>query len=342
MSKIIRTPTKVAGGITKEEEVLLKQHADMWIKRILSTESADFTKLKPAIIGMYKAADLAEPEVILVKSPIMMVFMYGACSVLVEKKNADVAKIFQDVADKMNAIPDGTSPVQHYITVCKKLAGKKGIDAAKQWSSVYQGGAYWAQYDSYLTAMRDVLGLRLKEHENYKFWEEAAIHGTFRVMHEKFCIVSDFPELLKIDDQNRAHGQDGPSHRWRDGWSLYHWHGVNVPENWIMNKESLSAKDAISWPNIEQRRCAAEIIGWAKILDELDCKVIDEDGDPEIGTLLEANIPDSGKERFLKVKCGTGRTFVIPVPPDMDTAMNAQAWSYGIELKEFNVPEVRT
>ena len=341
-NKIVRTPTKVAGGITKEEEVLLKQHADMWIKRIVSTETADFSKLEPAIKGLYRAANLAEPEVILVNSPIQMVFMYGTCSVLAAKKNANVRQILDDVAAQMNDIPAGVSPVEHYVSVCKSLSGKKGLNEAKTWSSVYQGGAYWAQYDSYLTAMRDILGLRLPEHANYKFWEEAAIHGTFRVMHEKFCIVSDFPELLKIDEQNRAHGQDGPSHRWRDGWSLYHWHGVAVPEHWIMNKNSLSAKEAITWENIEQRRAACEILGWAKVLRELDAKVINEDGDPEIGTLVEVNLPDIGKEKFLRVLCGTKREFALPVPPDMKTALQANAWTFGMDIKDFVVPEVRT
>ena len=183
---------------------------------------------------------------------------------------------------------------------------------------------------------------RLKEHENYKFWEDAAIHGTFRVMHEKFCIVSDFPEHLGIHDQNRAHGQEGPSHRWRDGWALYHWHGTAVPENWIMNKKSLTAKQAITWKNIEQRRAAIEIVGWANVLDQLDAKVIDEDGDPEIGTLLEVDLPDIGKEKFLRVQCGTGRTFAIPVPPEMRTALEAQSWTWFLEPKDFAIPEIRT
>ena len=341
-NKIVRTTTKVTGGITNKEEVLLKQHADMWIKRIVSTETADFSKLEPAIKGLYRAANLAEPEVILVKSPIQMVFMYGACSVLAAKKNGNVRQILDDVALQMNDIPAGVSAVDHYLSVCKSVAGKKGLKEAKNWSSVYQGGAYWAQYDSYLTAMRDILGLRLPEHENYKYWEEAAIHGTFRVMHEKFCIVSDFPEVLKIDDQNRAHGQEGPSHKWRDGWSLYHWHGVAVPEHWIMNKNSLTAKEAITWENIEQRRAAIEIVGWATVLEQLEAKIIDEDGDPEIGTLVEVNLPDIGRERFLKVKCGTGRIFAIPVPPDTKTALDGQSWSWGVDKKDFVIPEVRT
>ena len=339
--KIVRTPTKVSGGITKEEKVLLKQHADMWIKRILSTKSADFSKLEPAIKGLYRVSNLAEPEVILVKSPLMMSFMYGACSVLVEK-TVDVKEMLRDVAEKMNAIPSGMKPVNHYAYVCHTLAGKKGIENTKKWSTVYQGGAHWAQYDSFLTAMRDVIGLRLPEFKKYKFWEEAAIHGTYRVMHEKFCIVSDFPVMIKMDDENRAHGQDGPSHSWSDGWQLFHWHGTAVPEHWIMDKKSLSAKEAITWANIEQRRAAIEIIGWAKILKELKAKVIDKDNDPEIGELVEVTLPGIGKEKFLRALCGTGREFALPVPPEMTSAMEANAWTWGLSLDEFKVPEIRT
>lgn len=198
----------------------------------------------------------------------------------------------------------------------------------------------WAGYDSYLSAARDILGLKLPVHEKYAAWEQCAIEGGFRVMHEDFCMVSDFPEILRVDNENRPHCENGPSHRWRDGWSLYYWHGVSIPGEWVSGKPP-SAKEALTWSNIEQRRAACEIVGWAKILRELNARVIDEDGDEEIGTLLEVDLPDSGRERFLQVKCGTGRQFALPVPPDMKTAIQANAWTYGLDPKDFS-PEVRT
>jgi hypothetical protein len=198
----------------------------------------------------------------------------------------------------------------------------------------------WAGYDSYLSATRDILGLKLPVHEKYAAWEQCAIEGGFRVMHEDFCMVSDFPEILKVDNENRPHCENGPSHRWRDGWSLYYWHGVSIPGEWVSGKPP-SAKEALTWSNIEQRRAACEIVGWSKILRELNARVIDEDGDEEIGTLLEVDLPDSGRERFLQVKCGTGRQFALPVPPNMKTAIQANAWTYGLDPKDFS-PEVRT
>jgi hypothetical protein len=200
----------------------------------------------------------------------------------------------------------------------------------------------WAAYPAYLTAFRDVLGLKLPEYKKFKYWEQAAIHGGFRVMHEKFCIVSDFPDTIKIDEANLPHCEDGPSHLWSDGFALYHWHGVSIPAEWIEDKQSLTAKVALQWHNIEQRRAACEILGWAKVLEELDAKVIDKDDDPEIGTLLEVELPGSGTERFIFVQCGTGRKFAIPVPKDCgDTALAANAWTYGLDADTYR-PEVRT
>lgn len=160
--------------------------------------------------------------------------------------------------------------------------------------------------------------------------------------YDDVVVFQDRPEAIKFDDQKRLHCEDGPSIRYRDGFSIYSWHGVSIPAEWIENKQSLTPKIALSWTNIEQRRCACEIIGWARILRELNSKVIDSDVDPMIGNLLEVDIPDIGREKFLQVLCGTGRTFAIPVPPECKTALEANAWTFGVEPEMLRDLEVRT
>ena len=123
--------------------------------------------------------------------------------------------------------------------------------------------------------------------------------------------------------------------------ALYHWHGVSIPKEWVTGKKP-TASEAITWANVEQRRAACELVGWVNILSQLNAKTIDIDDD-DIGTLLEVEIPDSGKEKFLQVKCGTGREFALPVPRNMKTALEANAWTYGFDdVKQFIKPEVRT
>lgn len=383
-----RTKTKATGGITPEEKIKLDAVAREWIDIAMRTEPIEPDKIIPAINGLYAAAGLKKPRVIIAPSPAVMAAAYGASAWIWYCRKHDTATLdatlyatddatddatldatlyatldatsvatYAATADATHvatraATADATRAATHAATAdatyaatdamqaCSDLAGTGGIECAKRWSNVYQGGNMWAAWCSYLVGFRDVIGLDLPEHKAFKFYEEAARHGSFRVMHDEFCIVSDFPEIIKKDNENRPHCENGASHLWRDGWALYHWHGVRIPDEWLSGKPP-TASEALNWPNIEQRRAACEIVGWKNILGQLNAKVIDADGDEEIGTLLECDIPDSGKERFLKVLCGTQREFVLPVPREMKTAIEANAWTYGLDAKDMQI-EIRT
>ena len=388
MTKIVRTPTKATGGITEAEREAMKAHVDLWVSRAMRTRPVDVNEITAAVHDLYAAAGLKTPRVVVVPSPLVMAFAYGASAAIWHNRNAayNATANATDNATR-NATDSATRSAAHNATdsatgnatrsatynaaysaahnatdsaaysatrnaahnaeagansACLELAGVLGVSCAARWHQNYQGGAYWAGYDCYLTAMRDIIGLRLPEYEKYAAWERCAIAAPFRVLHNEFCIVSDFPEVLRIDDQNRPHCENGPSHRWRDGWSLYHWHGVSIPAEWIEDRASLTPQIALTWQNIEQRRAACEILGWESILSALDARIIDQDADPMVGTLVEVNLPDAGKERFLRVLCGTGRTFSLPVPPTVKSAIEAQAWSWGLDQSTYDKPEVRT
>lgn len=195
----------------------------------------------------------------------------------------------------------------------------------------------WISFYKYFN---EVVGLEL---EKITGLLELTQHTGWYNAYEDVVVFQHRPEYIKMDDTNRLHCENGPAIRYRDGYSIYSWHGTRIPSEWIENKKSLTPEIALTWSNIEQRRCAAEILGWDNVIQQLNSVVIDEDGDPEIGTLLEVDIPEIGREKFLRVKCGTGRMFCIPVPPDMKTAIEAQAWTWDLTVEDFGVgPEIRT
>lgn len=387
--KIVRTPTKATGGITAEEKQAMVAHTALWIKRAMRTAPIEPDKIIPAIEGLYAAAKLKKPRVVIVPSPLVMAFASSAAAVIWGKRCEATPKSIDDVTHAAtydatrvatynaaaNATADATraatanatraatvnvtydavigvthkrkiiaatdTPEKQAIRACLALAGKDGLDCALKWHRYLQGGNMWVAWESYLTAFRDIIGLRLPEYERYTYWEQAAIHGGFRYMHPEFCMVSDFPEILRVDDQNRPHCENGPSHRWRDGWSLYYWHGVRVPAEWIEDKASLTPAIALKEKNAEKRRAACEIIGWNRILSEMKAKIIDKDDDPEIGELVEVRL-EGNHERFLRVQCGTKREFALPVPPTMKTALEANAWTFDIDPDVLKQLEVRT
>jgi hypothetical protein len=148
---------------------------------------------------------------------------------------------------------------------------------------------------------------------------------------------------VHFDNNRLLHSEIGMSVRYRDGWGCYSWHGVSVPGEWIENKTTLDPKSAITWPNMEQRTAAIEIIGgWHKVLHVLDARTINADS-PQIGTLVEVQLPDlPTPTRFNQVLCGTNRTFAYAVPSTVKTAREAQAYRTRKTVENWTPPEVRT
>jgi hypothetical protein len=163
-------------------------------------------------------------------------------------------------------------------------------------------------------------------------------------------MISDRPEILTVDDQNRPHNDTGPFCRWRDGSALYSWHGVRVPAMWIEDRANLSPHEVIAHENVEMRAAGAAIIGWPKMLSVLEAKVIDDSGDPDIGQLIELCLPGLDEPgRFLKAECPRNGIICEGVPrvSDIDglpikTALHAQAWRIGDPLSDYQHPPQRT
>ena len=224
------------------------------------------------------------------------------------------------------------------------------IEAYKMYKEVYPKGNWrdfvdntiYGNHDSYFLYfykyINDVLDIATTP---LFLLTELSLVSGWCYLDEKLVVIMDRPCVIKQDDRNLSHCENGPAIAYLDGTEVYMWHGVRIKKNWIVDR-TLTASQALTETNIELRRVACEIIGWNNILEELPTKVIDRDADPEIGTLLEVNIPDIGKEKFLQVLCGTGRTFAIPVPPDMKTALEAQAWTWDLPADMMSDLEVRT
>src|SRR5215831_7886274 len=81
-SKIVRRPDRAEGGITDEEKKKMAEHTAMWIKRALRTDPIEPDKIVSAIERLYAATNLAKPIVVIVPSPLVMAFAFGAASAI--------------------------------------------------------------------------------------------------------------------------------------------------------------------------------------------------------------------------------------------------------------------
>jgi hypothetical protein len=198
--------------------------------------------------------------------------------------------------------------------------------------------------------LRDVAGWRDEVLERFEIDENLVKSCGWVWWHENVLAISDRPEIICRDEIGRLHCETGPAIKYRDGWSIYSWHGVTVPAHWIENKTTLNPAEVLKCENVEQRAAGAAIVGWPKMLSVLRVKVINDSGSPDIGQLIELTLPGLQEPgRFLKAQCPRNGIIVEGVPrvSDIDnlpieTALAAQAWRIGDPLSEYVHPTIRT
>lgn len=254
-----------------------------------------------------------------------------------EKAKKLVATCYEKAGFKVPEFHFVLGPDEGYEVFASLSKGK--VDRTKYTQGCMFGSmeASWLSYYDFYKTETNI------ELNDIGYMKELVMSSGWVFLGDKHAIIHDRPTLIALDEQGRLHSEIGPAIQYGDGWERYYWHGNCIPREWIMEREKLTAAIALGQENVELRRCACEILGWAQVIKDLDSVVIDEDEDPMIGTLYEVAIPDIGKEKFLLVKCGTGRTFALPVPPEMKTALAANSWTFGFENPDdLRDLEVRT
>lgn len=308
-------PTKIT-SLTPSQANELPAFRQKYLELACDGRRADRGRLHEALAEAYALVGKPKPALLIVSSPAAGMLALAAMQ---SKQNGD--QVWDQVWDQL------------------------GDQLWETKRSLWDGNFLWGTQDLYWIAwarFAQKIGAKLQAEtcRRLGIMERISTECEWWWPRGGIVVASERPVDLKFDDMRRLHCEDGPAVRYADGYDLWAWHGTRVPKEWIAEK-AITAQDALAWPNMEQRRAACEILGWASILSRLDARTIDCDADEQIGELIEVQIPDIGRERFLRVRCGTGREFALPVPPDMKTALQANAWTYGLDANRYQ-PEVRT
>ena len=292
--------------LTPEQEARLPEWIDRWVAIGLSTEPADWDAARRGIDAEYRMAGLEPPKIMIrAASPLAAFLSVGA--------------LRNQVGDQVGR--QVLSQVDSQVDV---------------WAHI--GGQFWAAFPAYTSFFREVCGLDIPDAREITtrscgWWYP--LDGA--------VVVSDRPDRIVRDDAGQLHSETGPAMRWRDGWSIYAWHGTQIPGEWIEQRDTLDPMIALTHENVEQRRCAAEIIGWPKVLQHLNPKILDTDIDPQIGTLLQVDLPDHGPQKFLRVlEQRSGREFALYAPEEAKTALEAQSLINRIPAELFRGGYLRT
>ena len=370
-------------SLTDEHRARLPEWRDRWIANAMSTTPMtddDRRACVDAVHGMYAAAKLPPPKhVVFVESPFVLAFAGGFSAARWRLSKTGAIKATADDLDSATASATASATYSAAYSATASAAysaaysatrsaaysatdyskwyvvpgdmrrcadelgvGDFGLACAANAFRMWQGGNQWSAWDSFLTFFQDVAQLPI-DYSAYNHWRTLSERSGPRIVHPDFCMISDRPTALKVDDQNQPHCEDGPFCTWRDGSELYAWHGARLPAQWIRERKTIDPAEILKTRDVELRAAGAACVGWPRMLSALNWRVLDADVDPSHGELIELTIeglPRPG--RFLKAECPRNGTIVEGVPFEISTVLAAQAWRVGLAPHEFSYPTVRT
>ena len=117
------------------------------------------------------------------------------------------------------------------------------------------------------------------------------------------CFVSERPTVIARDDQRRFHSDDGPAIGYADGFGYYAWHGMNVPGQYIEQREHITIELVFAETNMELRRALVEIWGEDNFLRALNVEPIHRD---EFGALYVFSLQKDADNAALRERVLTG------------------------------------
>jgi hypothetical protein len=157
---------------------------------------------------------------------------------------------------------------------------------------------------------------------------------------EGVAVVSERPLSFAVDDRGRIHSDGGPAIAWPDGFEMWAVHGVRVEPSIVTNPERITIAMIDAEQNAEVRRVLVEQFGAERLVREGKARLIHED---ETGKLWRREMaadpyrwPREEPVVFVEVlnstpePDGNRKTYFLRVPPNMSTAREAVAWTFGL------------
>ena len=161
---------------------------------------------------------------------------------------------------------------------------------------------------------------------------------------DKVCLVCDRPSKLSLDSEHRLHAEGESAIEFSDGYKLYSYHGVTLPEKYgQVHPNQWQATWILEENNAELRRVLIQEIGYARICQELQATELDcwqEYTLLRIDADIDGFDPQQKEPIYLlKMTCpSTGFIHALRVPPQMQSAREAIRWvNWDVDYEEFSV-----
>ena len=223
-----------------------------------------------------------------------------------------------------------------------ELRSQIGSRLEEQLRNVYYG-SHWCSWKVFYRFAEEI-GVKYTEKDSalLDLWLQESRHLHWWFPYDGIALISERNTVCKVDETGRLHHAAGPAIGYSDGWGIWAWHGVRVEQRIIEQPESLTAKEVLAEENAEVKRVMVERMGMEKFLTQSGAKQIHSH---ERGDLFSIDLPNDpeGVLRAVRVTDpSTGRVYFLRVPPAINRADDAVAWTFGFDMAKEYLPLAET
>lgn len=289
--------------LTHEQEVQLEVYAEKWRKIAFSTESTNRYEAERGIRWVYKHVGLEIPkEIIWCDSP-QIVYQLA-----LEKRNIEQIS--------MSAYGSRTYSINSCYESIRSLASVNlsfliNSNTASKVDRYLRDNLGELMQNSFVAPTRQTVGLNIPYHvvgfnpytsawlharydyyENifgfhdlfakHKGLEHLATHAGWWVPFKEVCFVSDRHLVLKLDANHRPHCEDGYAIVYPDGWGIYIWHGMYVPDYVIEQPNLITPRGILRVGNVDMAKILIERYGMERFIKDAELVAVQSDNYGEL------------------------------------------------------------
>ncbi|WP_449417884.1 DUF6745 domain-containing protein [Phormidium nigroviride] len=340
--------------LTPEQEALIPVYLEKWRTLALSTQPIDCLKAAQTVKSAYVFMDLAEPKIIFCYSP------YAALNQICSQLGREFTLsslmpmkfeklLFSQVRDQVNPEffnslesvllnPSSSQSYRNIMQLWSQLSlqlsqklGRKRM-SFHHWEIASETFNFMSAYDFCISLLNCSYNQSI-----WKLCQDLAKLGWIYPF-ENTCIVCDRPRILSFDNQHRLHAEGTPAIQFADGYSLYSYHGVTLPEKYgKLHPHQWQSQWLLEEENTELRRVLIQGIGYSRICQELEAVELDTWREYSL-LRIDKNI-DFEPINMLKMTCpSTGYIHFFGVPPEIISAREAiKCVNWGVDAEDFSV-----
>lgn len=202
---------------------------------------------------------------------------------------------------------------------------------SSSWLAIYQ-------------VLGEVCGLAAETDRLAGLWQ-AVLSSGWIVPYQNVCWITALPTAVHVDRHNRLHHPTRAALEFADGWKLYAWKGVTVPDDVIEDRAAIDGDAIARQADPVLRRCMLEIMTPERFIHEGQATCVATD---DCGRLWRRRWPNGDVWAAVEVLNGTPepdgsiKHYYLQVPPGVRTAREAVAWTYGLTELRYMALKQRT